>query len=104
MKSQDTIIFVGLKISEKLQNLLDSSSASVKQFFAGNNPKHLQLIRIENDEYIGKATESSVSLEDLNNTLKNVQTMLRIICPTFSFKDDNIRILAITPAPPGANF
>jgi len=99
MQNHDTIIFVGLKISERLQNLLDSSNASVKQFFAANNPEYLQVMHIDYDEYIGKVTESGASFEDLNNMLKNVKTMLRMICPTFSFPENAIKILAIAPNP-----
>lgn len=99
MQSQGTIIFVGLKISERLHDQLDSSNASVKQFFEENNPEYLQVMHIDHDEYIGKVTESGASLEDLSNMLMNVKTMLRMICPKFSFPDDAIKILAVAATP-----
>jgi hypothetical protein len=88
-----------MKISERLRDQLDSSNASVKQFFEDNNPEYLQIMYIDYDEYIGKVTESGASLEDLSNMLMNVKTMLRMICPKFSFPDDTIKILAVAPTP-----
>jgi len=99
MQSRDTIIFVGLKISEKLQDQLDSSDVSVKQFFAENNPEYLQVMRINDDEYIGKATKSGASLDDLSNMSMNVKTMLKMICSNFFLQDGAIKILAVAPTP-----
>ncbi len=95
MQSQDTIIFVDLKISDRLQDMLDSSSATAKQFFNENNPEYLRVMRIDYDEYIGKATESGTSLENLSNMLMNLKTLLRMICPKFSVPEDAIKILAV---------
>ena len=99
MKSNGNTIFVGIEISERLRDQLDSSNASVKQFFEENNPEYLQVMHIDHDEYIGKVTESGASLEDLSNMLMNVKSMLRMICPKFSFPDDAIKILAVTSTP-----
>lgn len=98
MQSAGNTIFVGMKISEKLQDQLDASNASVKEFFKGDASESLQVLRIDYEEYIGKSTESSASLENLSNMLMNVKTMLRMICPKFPFSDDAIKILAVAPA------
>jgi hypothetical protein len=97
MQSQGNIIFVGLKISERLQDQLDSSNTSAKQYFRENNPDYLQVMRIDFDEYIGKIAESGASFEDLSNKFMNVKTMLRMICPNFRFPDEAIKILAAAP-------
>lgn len=99
MQNTDNTIFVGTKISEKLRDQLDSSNASVRQFFEDNNPEYLQTMRIDYDEYIGKVTQNGASLEHLSNMVMNVKTMLRMICPDFSFPDDAIKIFAVAPAP-----
>jgi hypothetical protein len=97
MQSQRTIIFVGLRISEMLQQQLDACNSSLKQFFEESHPDYLQVLHIEYEEYIGKVTESGASLEDLGSMLMNVKTMLGIICPKFRFPDDAIKILAVAP-------
>ncbi|MBN2001257.1 hypothetical protein JW935_27180 [candidate division KSB1 bacterium] len=90
-------IFVGLKISEKLNDELEASKESMKPFFKDNNPDYLQIIQFDNNEYIGKAVESGVSLENLSNILMNVKTMLKMISPKFFYAEDTIRIYAQAP-------
>ncbi len=96
MQSHGNTIFVGIKVNDRLRDQLDSSNASMKPFFAGNNPEYLQVMRIDSDEYIGKVTESGASLEALSNMLKNVKSMLQMICPKFTFTEDAIKIFALT--------
>jgi len=99
MQSHGNTIFVGIKTSERLRDQLDSSKASMKPFFKDNNPEYLQIMQIDDNEYIGKVIESGASLENLSNMLMNVKTMLKMICPKFSFADDAIKIIALTPMP-----
>ena len=99
MQSNGNRIFVGLKVGDRLRDQLDSSNASMKPFFAGNNPEYLQVMQIDDDEHIGKITPSGASLETLSNMRMNVKTMLQMICPKFNLVDDAIRIFALTPMP-----
>ena len=99
MESNANTIFVGIKISGRLQDQLDASDASVKQFFEENNPEYLQRMHIDYDEFIGKVTENGASLENLSNMLMNVKSMLRMICPKFSFPDNALKVFAVAPTP-----
>ena len=97
MQTNGNTIFVGLKVNDRLRDQLDSSTASMKTFFAGNNPEYLQVIQIDSEEYIGKVTANGTSLDSLGNMLMNVKTMLQMICPGFTVTDGAIKILALTP-------
>ena len=99
MKSDENTIFVGIKTTDKLRDELDSSKSTMKPLFQDNNPEYLQIKHIDNSEYIGKVVASGASLEDLSNTLKNVKTMLKMICPKFFFADDAIKIMSLSPRP-----
>jgi hypothetical protein len=99
MQSNGNTIFVGMKISERLRDQLDSSNASMKQYFASNDPEFLQVKQVDYDEYIGKMAESGASLEDLSNMHMNVKSMVKMICPKFSFADGAIKILALNSMP-----
>jgi hypothetical protein len=88
-----------MKVNDRLRDQLDDSNASMKPFFAGNNPEYLQVMQIDDNEYIGKVTRSGASLEALSNMRMNVKTMLQMICPKFTLSDDAIRIFALTPMP-----
>jgi aspartyl aminopeptidase len=99
MQSNGNKIFVGIKINDRLRDQLDSSNASMQPFFAGNNPEYLQVMQIDDDEYIGKITTSGAALEALSNMLQNVKTMLQMICPKFIVADGAIKVFALTPTP-----
>ena len=96
MQSNGNIIFVGMKITEKLQDELDSTKESVKPLFNDSNPKYLQIKHVDNDEYIGKVIGSGVSFEIIDNLRLNLKTMLNMICPKFVFADNAITIMALT--------
>lgn len=99
MQSQGNTIFVGLKVNDRLRDQLDGSNASMKPFFNEKNPDFLQLMRIDDDEYIGKIIASGASLEALNNMLMNVKTMLQMICPKFVMVEGAIKVHALAPPP-----
>ncbi len=99
MQSQGNTIFVGLKVNDRLRDQLDGSHSTMKPFFNEKNPDFLQMMRIDDDEYIGKIIASGASLEDLNNMLMNVKTMLQMICPKFVMVEGAIKVHALTPPP-----
>ncbi len=63
MQSKDNTIFVGVRVNERLRDQLDSSLASMKTFFNEKNPEYLQIMQIDDEEYIGKVTASGAALE-----------------------------------------
>lgn len=99
MQSDNNIIIVGIKISDRLRDHLDTCKSVMKPFFNNNDPEYLRVLQIDNDDYIAKITNSGASLEELSNTCKNLKTMLKMICPNFTFYDDAIRIYAYTSVP-----
>lgn len=96
MQSDGNIIFVSMKINDKLRDELDSAKESVKQFFNNNDSKYLQIMYVDSDEYIGKTVPSGASFEIVNNLRMNLKTMLKMICPKFIFADQAITIMALS--------
>lgn len=99
MQSQGNLIFVGIKINDKLREHLDESSTSMKPFFTGKTSEHLQILQVDEDEYIGKTVASGAALETLGNMRMNVKTMLQMICPKFTFVEGALKVLALAPTP-----
>ena len=99
MQNNGNTIFVGIKINERLRDQLDASNASMKSFFNEKNPEYLQVMQIDDDDFIGKVTANGASLEALSNMLMNVKTMLQMICPKFTMAEGAIKIFALTPTP-----
>ena len=97
MQNNGTLIFVGMKINDRLRDELDTTKASMKPFFRDHDPEYLQVLQIDNNDYIGKVTESGASFEKLKNMHLNVKTMLKMIIPAFSVAEDAIKIYCHTP-------
>ena len=98
MQSVANTIFVGIQINEKLQDQLDSSKPSMKQFFKDSSPEYLQIVHIDSDDYLGKISENCTTMESLTNLYLNIKTMLKMICPKFIFSDSAIKVIALSPA------
>jgi hypothetical protein len=90
MQSVSNTIFVGIQINENLQDQLDSSKPSMKQFFKDNSPEYLQIAQIDSDEYLGKLSENCATMETLTNLYMNMKTMLKMICPKFILSDNQL--------------
>lgn len=99
MHRNDTTIFVGIKINERLRDHLDSIKAFSQPSAVESGDENLQVMRIDDDEYFGREIRSGVSMENLNNVFKNVTSTLRMTCPKYSFADDAIRFFALIPVP-----
>ena len=97
MKLNDNTILVGIKMNQQLRNQLDFNKASVKHLLANNNSRSLQILEIDSDDYIAKTIKSGASLEELSNTCMNLKSMLKLIFPQLSFKEDAIKIYARPP-------
>ncbi len=97
MQNDTNALFIGMKISDKLRETLDDTKVAMKPFFNNNDPEYLQIVRIGDDEFIGKIAENGVSLESLDNILLNIKTMLRMIIPRFSIAEDSLKIYAYAP-------
>ena len=104
MQNEENIIFVGIKINNKLREELDDTKVSMKPFFKYNDPEYLQIVRMNSDDYIGKIVENGVSFEILNNILLNIKTMLRMIIPKFSISEDALKVFAHTPKTTRVNY
>ena len=94
-----TMILAGIKINERLREQLDASKPSVKIFFAEDNAEYLQVVQIEDHEYLAKLAKSGTSLEELENMSLNLKTMLKLICPQFSIPEGAIKIYAYSLLP-----
>lgn len=99
MQSDGNIIFVGIKINERLRDQLDAIKAFSTSSAQDGGGEDLQVLRIDDDEYFGRETRSGGSIENLKNVFMNVKTTLKMTCPKYIFADDAIRFFALIPVP-----
>ena len=96
MPSEQTI-FVGVTLDDRVRASMDACKESDRVFF--EDPTYLEIIDLENGEYIGKRLGNSVAPDRLEDTARSVVSILNRICRVERFKPSLIEILAIEEKP-----
>ncbi len=96
MPSEQTI-FVGVTLDDRFRAFMDTCKESDRVFF--ENPTYLEIIDLEDGEYIGKRLGNSVAPDRLEDTARSVVSILNRICRDERFKPSLIEILAIEEKP-----
>jgi hypothetical protein len=89
-------LIIGAKITDKIQENLDSCLPAYQVYFKDNNPEYLQIIRIEGERVIGKKTGPGASVAQIADLAGNVRSILKKICPDYSWKEADIKIFVQT--------
>jgi len=72
MYALDKRLFVGLKISAKLQRELDNCARGTERFFKEDKPESLQIVTLGEDKLIGRFLRDGFPVSDIDNVSRNV--------------------------------
>jgi hypothetical protein len=89
-------MIIGAKITEKIQENLDSVMPVYHFYFKDNNPEYLQIIRVEGERVIGKMVKPGLPAKEVAPYAENVKSILKKICPGYGWTDNDIRVFAQT--------
>jgi len=89
-------LFVGLKITNTLQRQLDECPPVYNVYYKDNNPSHLQIIKVDSDDYMGKTLEQGLPVSSVNDITRNIKSILSKICPKYTVSAGEIKIFART--------
>jgi len=92
MSEPEKRLFVGIKISSKLQTELDHCARGTEHYFKQNNPEYLQLVSSGEDKLIGRFLRDGFPVNDLDNVSRNVRSIITLIAPGYRIADDSLRI------------
>jgi len=96
MPAEQTI-FVGVTLDGEVRASMDSCKESDRVFF--EDPTYLEIVDLEDGEYIGKRLGNSVAPDRLEDTARSVVSILNRICGDDKFNPTLIDILAIEEKP-----
>ena len=85
-------IFIGIVVTGRLQEVLDGSDSNKERFFRRNDPDYLQMTTSGEKSVIGKRLGEKVNLEDIDNIIRNIISILKIISPDQSFDQSQFSI------------
>ncbi|HEY7555478.1 MAG TPA: hypothetical protein VIH18_11785 [Candidatus Binatia bacterium] len=72
-------LFVGIKISPKLQNQLNSPTPGTERYLNASNADCLHVVTVRDEKLIGKYVTDGVSVADIENVSRNICSIVKLI-------------------------
>jgi len=88
--------FIGIKITNRLQQQLDDCDSSNERCFDGSEPQSLQIVTIDGEQILGRAVKQGASIDSLEDVAQNIGSILLKICPKYNIGDSKIKVYAQT--------
>lgn len=104
MHEVDKRLFVGIKISAKLQWELDNCARGTERYFKEDKPESLQIVTLGEERLIGRFLRDGFPVSDIDNVNRNVRSIITLITTGYRLAEDSVRIYADSTAhvtPPG---
>lgn len=95
-------LFVGIELSQRLQECLDNCKPAMEMYFKNDNAEYLLIRKIGDVTYIGRELEQPFPCKDMDNIQRNVASLIKLVAPTFRLAQDQISIHALQVAQPDA--
>lgn len=94
MADIDKRLFVGIKISPKLQRGLDNCARGTERYFKEDTPESLQIVTLGEEKLIGRFLQDGFPVRDIENVSRNVRSIVGLITKGHQLTDDSVRIYA----------
>ncbi len=85
-------LFIGIKISAKLQRELDGSAPGTERYFKGATPESLQIVTQGEDKLIGRSLTDGFPVNAIDNISRNIRSIITLITNGHRIEEDSIRI------------
>ena len=88
--------FIGIKITNRLQQQLDDCDSGNERYFDGRESQSLQIVTINEEQILGRAVEQGTPIDSLEDVAQNIRSILIKICPKYNIDDSRIKLYART--------
>jgi len=89
-------LVIGAKVSDKIQEHLDSCIPAHQFYFKDNNPDYLQIVRVDGEKVIGKMLKPGLPVTEVGDYADNVMSILKKVCPDYKWSQSDIKVFAQT--------
>lgn len=91
----DTVLFLGIPLSDAYQQALDRLPAAERELFIQNQDSaYLQKVENEGIEYLGKYLGFPIEMATLEMSYSHVYSLLKKLIPSFSYEENPLLLLA----------
>jgi hypothetical protein len=99
MDKKETRLFVGIKISSKLQRELDNCASGAKHYLAEDRPESLQIVTLGENKIIGRFLPDGFPVRDIDNVSRNVCSIVTRMTQGSRIAEDAVHIYADSTVP-----
>jgi len=85
-------LFVGIKISTKLQSQLDTPAPGTERYFKQDNGEYLQIVTLGEDRVIGRFVKNGFPSGDIVDVSRNVRSIVGLITRGNNMDEDSVHI------------
>jgi hypothetical protein len=94
LDKEKTQLFVGIKISPKLQRELDNCASGAKHYLAEDRPESLQIVTLGENKIIGRFLPDGFPVRDIDNVSRNVRSIVTRMTQGSRIAEDAVHIYA----------
>jgi hypothetical protein len=85
-------LFVGIKISPKLQRELDNCARGTERYFKEEAPESLRVVDLGEDKLIGRFLDDGFPVSGIDDVSRNIRSIVSLITSGYRIPDDSIRV------------
>ncbi len=94
MDEEERQLFMGKKISPKLQSELDHSAPGTECYFKEDKPENLQFLTLGEEKFIGRFLRDGFTVSEIDNVSRNVRSLVTLITRGHPIAEDSVHIYA----------
>lgn len=94
MDAGEPRLFVGIKISPKLQRELDNGTREAERYLTEDQPESLQIVTRGEEQFIGRWLQDGFPVRDLDNVNRNVRSIVSRLTRGLQIAENAVRIYA----------
>lgn len=87
-------LFVGIKVSTKLQRELENAAPGTDHYFKENKPESLQIVTLGDEKIIGRYLSDGCPVSELDNVSRNIRSIITLVTGGSRIEEDSVRIYA----------
>jgi hypothetical protein len=87
-------LFVGIKISNTLQNELNSPAPGTERYFKAEDGEYLQIVSVGEEKFIGRYVKDGFPVADIDDVSRNVRSIVKLITRGHAIGEDSVHIYA----------
>lgn len=97
----ERILFVGFEITEELADRFADVASRDRLYL--EDPTYLEVLDIDGREYVGKRTTVGIALDRLEDTARNVVSLMMRVAPEWAARPEQALVIAAESEEPSAD-